>query len=727
MAAEERLRVHRAPGRPARERLRVVGDTAGTPAPGRQERGVPRQPDTRAEHRGLRAGRGRALPRRRSRGAPHAPSGWGECGRARLSRHRPPHSRRGAPGAAGGPQLRRVGAAAGDTPAGYAPARRTVRSGGQHSRVLRAQRCHRRAGRGHRAGRLAKRPRRIGKWTIYGAVVGLLFGAAAFSMVWLYGRRLLITPLRFIAAEMEAMHVRGELSEVASAPPSEEWALFLSTFNETVRSLRDSELRYGALFDRAADPYFLLDAGTGLVVDANPAAAALVGEPRERLVGAPLPLILRAQPENGNAIRVRRPDGTVQTWGVVETIVTLGERRLQLAAYRDLTDREALAQSQKMDAIGSLAGGIAHDFNNLMGSVLAGVRVARGALPSDARGAAALDAIEHAGRRAAELTRQLVGVTRHEPLLRVPVDVRGAIANIERMCASTFDRRIRIVVDVPPRLPAVEGDPGQVEQALLNLCINARDAMPEGGVLRLAARVEALEAEAALRIRDIQAGVYVVLSVSDDGVGMNDDVKKRIFEPFFTTKHSGEGTGLGLAMVYGFVRSAGGTIVVDSAPASGARFDLYLPASGAHVVAPSAPDEPSVQPVQDQARAERPWILLADDEAGLREMLRMVLEQEGYEVLEASNGDEAIALVEAHLERLAAVLLDVQMPVLGGIEAHARIRAIAPQLPVILGTGYVGSAELAALRDIGADDLITKPYEMRDLLERLARLTAVRT
>lgn len=570
--------------------------------------------------------------------------------------------------------------------------------------------------------------RRISDWTIYGAVLGLLFGAGAFLIVWLYGRRLLITPLRFIASEIEAMHGRGELAEVTSAPPSEEWALFLSTFNETVRSLRDSEQRYRALFDRATDPYFLLDTGSGLVVDANPAAAALVGEPRERLVGAPLPLILRTtQPANRNAVRVRRPDGTVQTWGVVETAVTLGERRLLLAAYRDLTDREAMAQSQKMDAIGSLAGGIAHDFNNLMGSVLAGVRVARDAFPDGRRGAAALDAIEHAGRRAAELTRQLVGVTRHEPLVRVPVDVGAAIANIERMCASTFDRRIRIVVNTPQRLPAVEGDPGQVEQALLNLCINARDAMPDGGTLRLSARTERLDAGAALRIRDIQPGRYVVVSVADDGIGMSDDVKQRIFEPFFTTKNSGEGTGLGLAMVYGFVQSASGTIVVDSTPGSGTRFDLYLPASQSDAALTTPPPERLGKPTMPRATRERPTVLLADDEAGLREMLRMVLEHEGYDVLEAANGEEAIALIALHPHEIAAVLLDVQMPVLGGMETYARIRATAPHLPVILGTGFVGSAELSALRDAGADDLITKPYEMRDLLDRFARLTAART
>ncbi len=563
---------------------------------------------------------------------------------------------------------------------------------------------------------------RFSSWTLFGEILAITLCGVAFFLVWLYGRRLLITPLSAIALEIVAMHGRGELRPISSPAPSAEWALFLSTFNDTVRSLRDSEQRYGALFDSAVDPYFLLESPSGRVVDANPAAASLTGQPRDRLVGARLPDMLRAA-RSADTIRVRRPDGTVQTWGVAETGVTIGERHLVLAAYRDLTGREALAQSQKMQAIGSLAGGIAHDFNNLMGSVLAGVSVARGSINGDKRAASALDAIEHAGRRAAELTKQLLGVSRHEPIVRRPVDVSTSIANIQRMCASTFDRRIRILVEVPDRLPAVDGDAGQIEQALLNLCINARDAMPQGGTLRLLARVERVDDDAALVIRDIQPGLFVVLTVSDDGEGMTDEIKQRIFEPFFTTKSSGHGTGLGLAMVYGLAHSSGGTIVVDSAPAAGARFHLYLPASTSAATHRSIAEAPTI-PMRTVG--SRPAVILADDESGLREKLRLVLEHEGYEVIEAANGEEAIASFTERRIDIAAVLLDLQMPVLGGLEAYRRIRAISPQTPVILGTGYVGDLELAEIRDSGADDLMLKPYEMRDLLDRLARVTALR-
>jgi signal transduction histidine kinase/CheY-like chemotaxis protein len=560
---------------------------------------------------------------------------------------------------------------------------------------------------------------RISQYTLYGALAGVMFGGGAFLLVWLYGRRLLITPLRAIALEIVGMHGRGELAEVSSAAPSEEWALFLETFNDTVRSLRESEVRYRTLFDHSVDPYFLVDAATRRVLDVNPAAASVFGQPRQAFVAAQLPAPLADR--IGDTVRVRRPDGTSRSWGIAETSLTVGDRGLVLVALRDLTDRDALAQSQKMDAIGSLAGGIAHDFNNLMGAVLAGVRVARTDAP-DERRRSALDAIEHAGRRAAELTRQLLGVSRHEPMVRVPVDIVAAIGNTRRMAESTFDRRITIETALWPSLPAVEGDPGQLEQALLNLCINARDAMPAGGTLTLSARLAVVDTAAALALRDIQPGSYVVIGVADTGVGMTDDVKQRIFEPFFTTKPRDKGTGLGLAMVHGLVRSTGGTITVDSTPGTGTTIELYLPAS-AH--APRRPTPPLEQEPVVRTPDEQPTVLVADDERGLREMMRMVLEHEGYAVLEASDGADALRMVDAHAE-IDAVLLDVQMPVLNGLDAYVRLRERHPALPVMLGTGYVGDAELTALRDAGADELLTKPYDIRELLERLARLTGAR-
>jgi two-component system cell cycle sensor histidine kinase/response regulator CckA len=560
---------------------------------------------------------------------------------------------------------------------------------------------------------------RISHWTLYGALIALLFGAVSFLAVWRYGQRLLIAPLRAVAEEMDGMHQKGELIEVLSAAPSAEWELFLSTFNTTVRSLRDSEQRYRTLFDHSVDPYFLLDAERRTILDANPAAIALTEMPLAMLVGAPLPEFLRdGAARTSDVVRVRRPDGSVQSWGVAETPVEIDGRMVILAAYRDLTDREALAQSQKMDAIGSLAGGLAHDFNNLMGSVLAGVRVARSSGHEDPRGRTALDTIEHAARRAAELTRQLLGVSRHEPLVRGIVDVRTAMTNVQRLCSNAFDARIQLGVTLPTLLPSVESDQAQLEQALLNLCINARDAMPNGGQLRLEAIDETLTVAAA-DARGLRAGRYVTLRVIDSGEGMSEEVQRRMFEPFFTTKERGKGTGLGLAMVYGFARNAGGMVHVDSAPGVGSTIEIWLPAVGEAV--PVLIDAPQAASPARANAGERPLVLLADDEAGLREMLRMVLEHEGFDVAEAANGREAVEVVGARADALAAVLLDVQMPEMDGVAALEEIRRIAPGLPVMLGTGYVGDEDLSALRTASSDELLTKPYDIRALIERLKR------
>ncbi len=358
-----------------------------------------------------------------------------------------------------------------------------------------------------------------------------------------------------------------------------------------------------------------------------------------------------------------------------------------------------------------------------MGSVLAGVRVARSNGDYDPRGRTALDTIEHAARRAADLTRQLLGVSRHEPMVRGPVDVRTAMAHVRRLCADAFDPRVMLTMSLPPLLPSIAGDLGQLEQALLNLCINARDAMPRGGRLHLSAREEFL-ATAPADARGVPVGRYVVIHVADTGDGIPHEIQQRIFEPFFTTKERGKGTGLGLAMVYGFARNAGGAVHVDSTVGVGSTFELWLPAVGDAFPAPAHEDPSPTRSHAPEAAPARPLILLADDEDGLREMLRMVLEHEGFAVVEAANGREAVDTVRIHRESMTAVLLDVQMPELDGVSALAQIREIAPSLPVMLGTGYVGDDDLSALRTAGSAALLTKPYDIRGLIEQLRGLAA---
>lgn len=505
------------------------------------------------------------------------------------------------------------------------------------------------------------------------------------------------------------------------------WILLRATLDETVRTIHDWERRYREVFDRAADALFVIERSTGRVIDANPATAALTGIAPEEMIGQVLPDTLLPGGSGQRVVRWRRPDGMTQTWGVAAGEIVLDSGPATLAAYRDLTGREEMAHAQKMEAVGSLAGGIAHDFNNLLAAVLTGTIAARTLLPEGHPAHVALDGIEHAGTRAAELTKQLLRFSRHDPLRLAPVDLGQAIETVGRLCSRTFDRQIVVDAWAPSDLPAVLGDAGEIEQALLNLCINARDAMPAGGSLRIEASRVVLDAHQARSAGLPQPGAYVMVVVADTGVGMTDDVRARLFEPFFTTKETGKGTGLGLSLVYGLMRQLGGAISVRSAVQRGTRVTLFFPALAEPPNRPaSAPAHGWTSPTSTTALrptpadVRRPLILLIDDERALREMLRLVLDLAGFEVIEAADGASGVARLRERRSDVRAVLLDVQLPgELGGAETLERIRALEPDVPVLLCTGFVREDELARMRMFQVDDVLLKPLDVSALLARL--------
>ncbi len=564
--------------------------------------------------------------------------------------------------------------------------------------------------------------RELFTYAVAGLLLALVVGAVTLSMVWNSGRRLLVTPVRAMAREVEAMRQSRALHEISGDAPAAEWELLRTTFNETVRTLYDWQRRYRDVFDRAADALFIIEPATGLVVDANPATSMLTGVAPEALIGQPLPTELLPGGPGQKVVRWRRADGVTQTWGVAVSEIELDGGPWRLAAYRDLTGRETMAHAQKMDAVGSLAGGIAHDFNNLLGAVLTGAAAARALTPDGHPARAALDGIEHAGTRAAELTRQLLSFSRHDPLRLAPVDLGQAIETVGRICARTFDRRIVVDAWAPGDLPAVLGDAGEIEQTLLNLCINARDAMAEGGSLRIEARREQLDAEQAGTV-GVQPGAYVTVTVADTGIGMTDEVKARMFEPFFTTKERGKGTGLGLSMAYGHMRQLGGAIAVRSATLRGTRVTLHFPALADRAVRP-APAPPAETPARRSSPGtRRPVVLVIDDEHALREMLRLVLDLSGFEVLEAADGERGIALLRERQQEVSAILLDVQLPgALSGADTLVQIRALDADVPVLLCTGFVREDELARMRMFTVDDVLLKPVDVNALLARLDEL-----
>jgi len=574
----------------------------------------------------------------------------------------------------------------------------------------------------------------------------LLGGAAASGLAWYLGQRLLVEPLRQTVRDLEAMRGADARHELATGLPIAEWEVLRTAFNETVRSLSEFERRYRDVFDRAADALFILDPRTGRVVDANPASTALTGIAATEIIGQTLPAELNPGGPGQRVVQWRRGTEQRQTWGVAASEIAFDGGTCILAAYRDLTGREAMAHAQKMEAVGSLAGGIAHDFNNMMGIVLTGVRAARSLVGGRHPSNVALDGIEHAGVRAAELTRQLLSFSRHDPLRLAPVEVGRVIGTVRAMCARTFDRRIIVDAVIEADIPAVLGDAAEIEQALLNLCINARDAMRHGGSLRLEARRRQFDAPEACRAGVPQAGTYAEITVGDTGEGMTDTVKAHLFEPFFTTKDQGHGTGLGLSLVYGLTRQMGGATHVDSVVGRGTRVQLLFPAiterhdrhrtpaAAAAAVSSATPDArrdssgPGISPTAEApgvgpgtpSTDYGPVILLVDDERELREMLGMVLDLSGFAVLEAADGAEALAQFEEHRSRIRAILLDVQLPgEFGGVETLERIRAVDADVPVVLCTGFVREDDLARMRMLSVDDVLLKPVDINAMLARL--------
>ena len=378
----------------------------------------------------------------------------------------------------------------------------------------------------------------------------------------------------------------------------------------------------------------------------------------------------------------------------------------------DLTERKQLEEqmqhAHKMEAIGTLAGGIAHDFNNLLMAIGGHVELLKLDSGCSAAQRERLGEIEEQVASAASLTQQLLGFARGGRYTPEPIELGAVVDKTVRMFWRTR-AEIRVHVDHEPALAPIAADRGQIEQVLLNLYVNAWQAMPEGGEIFLATRSVTLAEERADAL-SLPAGRYALLTVRDTGIGMDAATCQRIFEPFFTTKERGRGTGLGLASVYGIMRNHGGSVSVTSAEGLGTTFSLYLPAE--------RQPAPAAEAVLDAPRADVATILLVDDEPMIRDVARQMLAALGYRALVASSGREACALL-GRAERVDLVILDLVMPGMDGGETFDRIRAIDPGVPIVLSSGY-GDDELAAtLATRGALGFLQKPYALEELGRRL--------
>jgi two-component system, cell cycle sensor histidine kinase and response regulator CckA len=369
-----------------------------------------------------------------------------------------------------------------------------------------------------------------------------------------------------------------------------------------------------------------------------------------------------------------------------------------------------LRQAQKMEAIGKLAGGVAHDFNNLLSVILGHSEMLAMRLPANSPGRDSVDEIARAAERAATLTRRLLAFSCQRVVEPQVLDLNLLVADMEKMLRRLIGENVRLITILQPGLNRVLADPGQIDQIIMNLAVNGRDAMPNGGRLTLQTRDLELDAKTQSGLRPRR---YVLLAVTDTGCGMTTEVQARIFEPFFTTKGVGQGTGLGLKMVSDIVQQSGGHIVVHSLPGIGTTFKIYLPAAGELAKQPLQSRAP-VKPVRSSET-----ILLVEDEAAVREITALLLKSLGYRVQEASNGEEALHLARGNREKIDLLMTDVLMPGMSGNELAEVLRASDAGLKVLFLSGHSGDtlARHGVVHTEAA--FLQKPFTLNALSEKL--------
>jgi PAS domain S-box-containing protein len=400
-----------------------------------------------------------------------------------------------------------------------------------------------------------------------------------------------------------------------------------------------------------------------------------------------------------------------------ERVVEQTTELVRSIAQRE-TLQQQLLQSQKMESIGTLAGGIAHDFNNIL-NVILGYASGLPRHASDGRKLSEnVEVIRETVQRGTSLVQQLLAMARKTDTVFDKVDINETLKKLESLLNQTFPKTVEVALSLDPQLSAVMADPNQLNQAMLNLCLNARDAMPEGGKLLLS--TEAVPGTGLRRsFQEAREERYACISVTDDGIGMDDGIKSRIFEPFFTTKEVSQGTGLGLSVVYGIISNHRGFVDVTSEPGRGATFRLYLPFPGA-----GSGLVPEKQPVQ-AARAMEcggrgETILIVEDEIRQLQLMQSFLQAEGYRVLTAQDGDEAVAMHLKHKDDIALVVLDLGLPKLNGWEAFQKMKTTDPAVKAIFATGYISSQIDSGIAKGELSALIMKPYQLDEVLAKIA-------
>jgi len=499
-----------------------------------------------------------------------------------------------------------------------------------------------------------------------------------------------------------------------------------------------SEARYRRLFETAQDGILILDAHSGLIIDVNPFLINLLDYPRDEFIGKALWQIgpfkhieasktafralqdkeyiryenLPLETRSGRSVNVEFVSNVYGENG--KSVIQCNIRDISARKRAEEVD-ERLRQSQKMEAIGQLAGGIAHDFNNLLNVILAYSELLQERVSLDDASRRMVEQVHIAGTRAAVLTRQLLAFSRRQVLRPVVLDLNRLVAGMKAMLRRLIGEHIEIKTSLLPDLGPVKADPSQIEQILMNFAVNARDAMPAGGRITIETTSVELDDSLGRQHADVKPGSYIVLAVSDTGIGIDHATQAHIFEPFFTTKPVGKGTGLGLSSVYGIVKQTGGHISVYSEPGKGTTFKVYLPCIR---------EEPEIL-VGDQKQSVHggaETILLVEDNEPLRTATREILEGLGYVVLDSGHPVEAVHIAEQHEGSIALLITDVVMPEMNGRVLAETLLAVRSELKILYTSGYTNDAcvEQGELR-VGCS-FLEKPFSRDSMAKRVREL-----
>ena len=504
-------------------------------------------------------------------------------------------------------------------------------------------------------------------------------------------------------------------------------------FQNEEKEKRVSE--YQALFNSSPDGVIVVN-GSGEIINTNLQIHSLFGYTKQELIGKSIEFLIPDRFRNHQTLRrdytskpqarpmglgmqlfARRKDGTEFSVEIVLSPIQMESNII--ATVRDITEKKKLEQqflrTQRMESVGTLASGIAHDLNNILGPIILALRFLRKTF-SDEQNMKMLKMLEDTAMRGADLVKQVLTFARGQEGERTPIQIRHTINDLKKFMQEAFSSDIIIEVNVPNDLWPINADPTQIHQVLLNLAVNARDALSHGGTITISAENLTLDENYAAMNLDAKPGQYILVSVTDSGSGIPPEIQEKIFEPFFTTKEPGKGTGLGLATVFSIVKSHGGFIKLYSEIGKGTNFRLYFPA----IIGEKIKEQQALYIESLEGHGE--WILLVDDEYVIREVSKLTLESNGYNVLLAADGIEAIGLFAQNRDKIDLVITDMNMPNMNGPTLIRTLQKMKPSLPIIGASGLTDKTKLDEVGDLNISSFLSKPYTAEKLLEVISEL-----